>query len=346
MPSFEFADCPTRLDLTAAPDGTRTGSLRCTLRNTSSRRQTMRIRIEALSGARSDWFNLATAPPTSPLEIEEDIAAGSTLTVEALVKVPPQPAATDHAFRLRVTSEAQPDTDFAEGPAVAFHIDATERREVKRPFPWWAVAVAAVFLLVVAGGVAYLMWPRLELDMVRGHPLEEAKAIAAKHGFANIGAKPGEPEPGHDPAQQIVVALGKDDTTGATILLFDPGVLVPKVARSDPRDAQQALTQKGFTASIVAETSHVDGFGDTEVTRTSPPEEQPAAMGSAVTVMVNMKKPNSGGGGGGGVGPGGIHPCTPWPACILVIEVDPVLSPPRIDPRVYDPLPSIGSFPQ
>ncbi|MBW8886155.1 MAG: RICIN domain-containing protein, partial [Fibrobacteres bacterium] len=162
MPTFEFADCPTSLDLAATPDTReQVGSVRCTLRNTSSRKQGARIRVEPLGGAEAKWFALADAPATAPLEIEQDIDAGGTLTVTAAVKVPGGASAGNQTFRLRVISETAPDTDFAEGPAISFNIAALAEPEVKRtPFPWWAVVVGLVMLLAVGGAVGYLLWPK------------------------------------------------------------------------------------------------------------------------------------------------------------------------------------------
>lgn len=296
MPSFEFADCPTRLDLVLAADGgVQSGSLKCTLRNSSTRRQTARIRIEPLGGARPEWFTLAGAAPTSPLEIEQDIDAGNTLTVEAAVKIRPQAAAGSHSFRLRVTSESAPDTDFAEGPAVAFEVAAPKAPEPKpTKFPWWAIAAAVVLLVVIGGAVAFLAWPKgLDVALVKGKPFAEAKAIAAAKGFPDIKAEPGKPG-GYDPAQQIVVDVGKD-ASGATVLLVDPGVAVPELARASAVDAARKLIDIGILPNQNPQFDSRSDFADGVVTRTIPPAPTPVALGGSVTIVLN-NKPNGGGG--------------------------------------------------
>jgi len=297
MPSFEFADCPTRLDLVPSPDGSvATGSLRCTVRNGSTRRQTARIRIEPLGEARSEWFTLVGGSPTSPLEIEEDLDAGSTLSVEASVKVRPQPTAASHSFRLRVTSETEPDTDFAEWPAVAFDVAAAKVPEpTPSKFPWWAIAVAAVLVLVVGVAIAFLLWPKgLDAALVRGKPIAEATAVAAAHGFPNIGSEPGKPG-GYDPAQQIVVDVGKD-ASGKTVLLIDPGVPVPDVSRTSPVDATRKLIDVGILPSPTTAVDRRADFDDGVVTRTIPPAPTAVALGGSVTVVLNDKPSNGDGG--------------------------------------------------
>ncbi|KQU97661.1 hypothetical protein ASC89_20530 [Devosia sp. Root413D1] len=169
MPTFEFADCPTTLTLATAPDTQeQTGSVRCTLRNTSARRQSVRIRIEPLGNAQSKWFGFAGAPTTSPLELEQEIDAGGTFTVTAGVKVPPGAPVGPQSFRLRAIAESAPDTDFAEGPAISFEVAASKGPDKPASaFPWWAVAVAAAMVLVVGAGLFFMLQPKSDPDPQR-----------------------------------------------------------------------------------------------------------------------------------------------------------------------------------
>jgi hypothetical protein len=286
MPSFEFADCPTKLNLTVAADTQeQTGSVSCTIRNTTTRRQTARIRIEPQGTAKPEWFMLAGAPATSPLEIEQDIDAGGTLTAQVSAKVPPKTQAGSQTFRLRVTSETLPDTDFAEGPAIALDIAAWKEPEVKKAgLPWWAIAAAAVFVLIVGGAIGYLVWPRgLDPTLVNGKPFAEAVTIVASKGYPGIKAQPGDPA-GNNPAKQIVVGVGKD-ANGAVALLVDPGVAVPAMVGKSIEEAIAAFLNKGIVPDVSY--SRLAGTADGIVTDTSPKPGVPVALGATAGLVVN-----------------------------------------------------------
>ncbi len=302
MPSFEFADCPTKLALAAA-SGTQeqSGSVRCTLRNTSARRQTARIRIEPIGSAKPSWFALDGAPSTAPLEIERDIDAGGTLSLAAAVTVPPKSPAGSYTFRLRVTSEAAPDTDFAEGPAIAFDVAAwNEPSPVKAKVPWWAIVTAVLLVLVVGGAAVFLAWPKgLDPALVRGKSFGEAQQIAAAEGFPDIKAQPGKAA-GNDPTRQIVVGVGKDKA-GVTVLLVDQGVPLPDLEGQPAIAAAKVLIDLGVLPAQSPQFDSRSDIADGAVSKTIPQAPGAVALGGTVTLVLN-NKPNSGGG-------GTINPC-------------------------------------
>jgi len=284
MPSFAFADCPTRLDLSlAAGTGEQTGSLSCTLRNTTAKRQTARIRIEALEGAKPAWFQLAGAPPTSPLEIEEDIAAGGTLTVGLDARVPAGTPAGTGSVRLRAISETAPDTDFTEGPAIGFTIaaPAAPPAPTKSTFPWWAVAVAAALVLVVVGAVTYLAWPStLDPKLVIGKPLAEAQKIASEKGFEGIAVETGEAW-GNNPADQVVVGYSPQRSAFSV----DNGVSVPPDILGRPyAEAVQLLLDRGLLPAPVV--LGMIGGPPGHVMQTIPAPGVPLPMGAPITIVV------------------------------------------------------------
>lgn len=264
MPSFEFADSPPHLALTAGADGQQAGNTHITLRNTTARRQTARIGIEPLGAAKPAWFTINSAPATSPLEIEEDIDAGGTLTVEVTVKVPPKTPPGTESFRLRATAEASPDTDFTEGPAIAFEIAATPEppEPAKKAFPWWVVAVAGVLVVAVLGAVTYLLRPRgpdptpaiaeavpveLDLRLVIGRTLAQARVIAEREGFTDVGVESGDAW-GHDPADRIVVGLDPD----GPIFKVDDGVtLPPEVLQKPLAEAAKIMLDRGVVPGVI-----------------------------------------------------------------------------------------------
>lgn len=288
MPSFEFADCPTRLDLAvAAGTQEQTGSIGCTLRNTTTKRQTARIRVEPLGSAKPGWFQLAGAPATSPLEIEEDIAAGGTLTVQVAARIPPGTPAGSGTFRLRVTSEAAPDTDFAEGPAVAFEIAAAaapQTAPAKARFPWWAIAVAALFLVMVIGAVAFLAWPAsLDPKLVIGKKLADAKKIAAEHGFADVQVVSGDAW-GNNPADRIVVGF----EPAAPRFEVDDGVKLPPDILNRPfAEAAQIMLDRGVipSQSVLGQIGGPEG----RVMITAPPPGVPIALGTPIITFVGAR---------------------------------------------------------
>jgi hypothetical protein len=182
MPSFEFADCPTRLDVAEATQGgerIQKGTLALTVRNRTERSRIGRITIEAGGAAKPDWFSFEGALPTNPREIERDFAAKGTETIRANLQVPSGAPAGSHVFRVRVTAEDDPDNDFTISPNVAFDVAASAPApQPKENFPWWAIAVAAALVLIIGGVALYmLMTPGgPKVPRVIGLPWEQAKA--------------------------------------------------------------------------------------------------------------------------------------------------------------------------
>lgn len=329
MPSFEFADCPTRLPLTLAADTQeQAGAIHCTIRNTTAKRQTARLHIEAKDDLKPEWFSFVGAPPTSPREIEQDIAAEGTFTAQVMAKIPPKTPPGARTFRLRATSEASPDVDFTDGPAIAIDIAAWKEPETKRQgLPLWAYGVVALFVLGVIGVIAYLAWPRgLDPSLVRGKPFSEAAAIASNAGYANIKAVRGQAE-GHDPARQIVVGVGKDEV-GATALLIDPGVPIPaNLARRRVVDAVKLLLDVGILPNQNPQFDSRSDMPDGVVTRTIPQAPTAVALGGAVTIVLNRRPDGSG------------KPCVPLIACLPDLvgprkNLDRFVLPPSIQRRL------------
>jgi hypothetical protein len=154
MASFEIADCPTTLALAKDAKGDQAGNLALNVRNATDRTQAARVRIDPQGGAQAGWFAVEGASPTSPAEKDLDFDARASQTVRVAVAVPAGTPGGDHLFRVRVTSERDPDNDYTQSPAVAFKVLPPEAKPVVAPkakFPWWAIAAAAAVLLVVVG---------------------------------------------------------------------------------------------------------------------------------------------------------------------------------------------------
>ena len=154
MASFEIADCPTTLALARNASGAQAGTLALNVRNATDRPQAGRVRVEPQAGAQPGWFMIEGASPTSPAEMDLDFDARASRTVKVAVAVPAGTPGGDHVFRVRMTSERDPDNDYTQSPAVAFKVAPPEVKPVVTPktrFPWWAVAAAVAVLVVVVG---------------------------------------------------------------------------------------------------------------------------------------------------------------------------------------------------
>jgi len=181
MPSFEFADCPTRLDLEETTQGNehvQKGTLTLTVRNRTERARTGRITIETEGAAKPEWFSFEGSLPTSPREIERDFAAKGTETIRAVLQVPTGGTPGGHVFRVRVTAEDDPDNDFTVGPNVAFDVAALAPPTQPRSYyPLWAIigGIVAMLLLVGAGVYVWLQPHGPAMPTIIGLSWSEAK---------------------------------------------------------------------------------------------------------------------------------------------------------------------------
>lgn len=180
MASFEIADCPTTLALAKDAKGVQAGNLALNVRNATGRTQAARVRVEPQGGAQAGWFAVEGASPTSPAEKDLDFEARASQTVKVAVAVPAGTPGGDHLFRVRVTSERDPDNDYTQSPAVAFKVAPPEIQPVVAPkakFPWWAIAAAAALLVVVVG---VFVW------MLRGQSDQEVMSTQVGDAFLDL----------------------------------------------------------------------------------------------------------------------------------------------------------------
>ncbi|HET8542681.1 MAG TPA: hypothetical protein VFL83_22595 [Anaeromyxobacter sp.] len=107
----------------------------------------VRARVVPEGKTGEKWFTL-DAP-------EKDLKADGTATFAVKIAVPAGTPPGDYAWHLLAATVANPDEEFTEGPSLSFKVAAVTE-PVKKPFPWWIVAVAAAVLLV-GGGVAWFL---------------------------------------------------------------------------------------------------------------------------------------------------------------------------------------------
>ncbi|KAB0681340.1 tectonin domain-containing protein [Aureimonas leprariae] len=226
MPSFEFADCPTRLQLTATPAGdAQEGKLACSVRSIVPRKVAGRVTVEPEGDAKPDWFRIAGAPSTNPREIELTFEPNAALSFEIEARVPAGTPPQAGSFRLEVISEKDTDTDFVRGPAVSFEIQPWSEKPKPAPrAPWRALAVIAAVVVAMIGGIGWALLPSSPGSPTEFVGMEATKALEAARAamFSNPAAVAG-PAAGAKPGTVTSVALaGNGDLT----LYVEPGTRI------------------------------------------------------------------------------------------------------------------------
>jgi len=112
-----------------------------TLSNNSDRPIRTEILITAI-GKNCDkkWFSLSGSD-------EREMQGKSTEEVKVEVTVSDDAPPGSYDFRIDVASVENPDEDYAEGPPVSFKV---AEKEVKKPFPWVPIVIAAAALITVS----------------------------------------------------------------------------------------------------------------------------------------------------------------------------------------------------
>jgi hypothetical protein len=121
-------------------DGNRQGQVVFTVSNTSVRPVRGRARIAPDNAAAATWFTLAGGA-------ERDFSVNGTQQYTLQIAVPPTTAAGNYTVRLDMVGVDNPDEDFTQGPSVTIAVPAP--LAVKKPFPWWIIAVIVVALIAI-----------------------------------------------------------------------------------------------------------------------------------------------------------------------------------------------------
>jgi hypothetical protein len=124
-------------------DNNRQGQTSYTVSNTTNHALRGRAHIVAQQATAGSWLTLLG-------ESERGFASSGSQQYVVQITVPPAAAAGDYTFRLDVVDLANPDDNFSEGPSVKFVVPAPV--PVKRPFPWWIIAVIIGILILVGAG--------------------------------------------------------------------------------------------------------------------------------------------------------------------------------------------------
>lgn len=173
MPTFTHESVPTNLALTEIPApkaGTpatpgvsgkparMTGSLQFSVINGDRRSRVCRLTVEPTPPAQVGWFSFKEAAPTASGPFETDFEPGAKRMFTVVVTIPPDAPPGQYVFTVRAAAiESDPDNDFSRTSAVAFTIPEAKPVETKAtPFPWKWAAIAAVVLIALVGGGAYV----------------------------------------------------------------------------------------------------------------------------------------------------------------------------------------------
>lgn len=296
MPSFEIPDSPANVKLQSSPPGTktpRTGSIVFNVTNRAATATPGRLSVQTAGQAKQDWFAIDG-------DKERSFAPGETQTISIKIAIPPEVAAGDYSFRLRVVSVNDPDNDHTAGPASVAHVEgaASPRPD---PTPIWPFIVAGIILLLIVGGGVgwYVMKHRskdeggtktgataIAVPALTGLKLADARTAAKdftlkENAIAPTGAAVGtilDQSPAKDtPAK-------KGDSIN---VYFDPGVQVPAIRGETIGDAVQKLRSASLDNSVLT----TCGAGPlNSVGGQDPAAGQMAPKGSQVKVYVIVQQ--------------------------------------------------------
>jgi len=144
MPTFEIPDGPTTIDASRSSEATAVYSVT----NTSSESCDARMSVVPSGGSKTEWFAVDG-------NRERPFAAGETQTATIKVNIPPNVAAGDYPFRLRVVAVNDPDNDHVEGPMTTAKLGPGLDDKKSRWWLWILLGLLAV--LAIGGGGYYLL---------------------------------------------------------------------------------------------------------------------------------------------------------------------------------------------
>ncbi len=183
-------------------DGNRTGRIVFTVSNTSVRAVRGRARIAPDGSTAATWFTLTG-------EAERDFSVNGTQQYAVQIAVPPTVAAGNYTVRLDMVGVDNPDEDFTQGPSVTFAVP--EPLPVKKPFPWWIIAVIAGIVIVGVILAVVLSPKQVDVPTLVGSPLVAAQPTLESAGLkVNVVLATAE-------SARVNVVLAQDPSGGAKV---------------------------------------------------------------------------------------------------------------------------------
>ncbi len=129
-------------------DGQGQAEVAFTVSNALGQPTRVRAVVEPSGSTKPEWLSL-------PEGAEKDLPPDGTSLFTVKLAVPPGTPPGQYSFNLLVVGVANPDEHYARGPGVAFTVAKAEV-PVKKPFPWWLVALVGGVVLLAGGVVAVL----------------------------------------------------------------------------------------------------------------------------------------------------------------------------------------------
>ncbi|PTL84221.1 hypothetical protein [Vitiosangium sp. GDMCC 1.1324] len=144
---------PRNFDITATTssvklDGSGQGEVTFTVSNKLGMGVTVRATVEPAGNTRAEWMSF-------PDGMERTLSPDGTAVIPVRISAPKGTPPGAYNFGLVVASVSNPDEQYDRGPSVAFNV-AEAPAPVKKPFPWWLVALAAGVVIIIVGVVAIL----------------------------------------------------------------------------------------------------------------------------------------------------------------------------------------------
>ncbi len=250
--------------------------------------------------AQEGWFSIE-----GPAERQLAVNETDQITVKA--KLPAGTAPGTYKFKLQVysTAKGRAGEDVTEGPTVSVEMPTPEEKpirkqdEVKKPFPWWIVAVAAAVVLLVGGLVTWLVWPKggeiVMPEVAKKMTIEDARKALKDLGLENIkeeSTETAEVAPGFVFKQEPQTGAPVAKDAPVTLWVAKPAaevavaIPVPNVVGLSLEIAQQQLTGAGLKAVKQEPAVATLEFKVGEVTRQVPEAFSKAKPGDAVTLWV------------------------------------------------------------
>lgn len=129
-------------------DSGRKGQITYSVTNTSNRPLRAEVNVVAMGTTDAAWLSLKDS--------KREFLASETQTVTIQVNVPSKVAAETYTLRLSAAAEADPGSDFTEGPVVSIVVPpGIVDDEDKRGFEWkWWMTVLVVVAVIIVASVA------------------------------------------------------------------------------------------------------------------------------------------------------------------------------------------------
>jgi len=175
MPTFEIPDGPTTIEAKRSSDPKNPKpaltSAVYSVTNKSGESVDGRLGVVATGPSKAEWFAIDG-------DRERNFGSGETQTATVKVAFPPDAAAGDYPFRLRVVAINDPDNDHAEGPVTTAKLSG--ETTIKPPPKWWLWILLGVLAVIVIAIILYFVLRPDPVETAQKRAGEWATAAAAR----------------------------------------------------------------------------------------------------------------------------------------------------------------------